>query len=204
PGFSPMSGTAGTDVTITGIHLDSPTKVEFAGVSASFTPVSDTELTATVPSTAPSGPITVTTTYGVATSADDFVPVPAISSFFPTSGDPGTIVNVTGTNLSGATAVTFNGTPATTFSSVATLVTGTVGVTNPGGSAFSSSTFKVLPKLTSFSPGSGAEFSSVTITGSGFTDVSAVKFNGVAAWSYSVDSPTQITATVPPQATTGK
>ena len=43
-----------------------------------------------------------------------------------------------------------------------------------------------------------------TISGSGFTDVSAVKFNGVAASTYTVDSSSQITAMVPLGASTGK
>src|SRR5207248_740727 len=82
--------------------------------------------------------------------------------------------------------------------------TGKLSVVTPSGSGQSAGTFKVLPKLSSFSPGSGAAGASVTIAGSGFTDVSAVKFNGVAASSFSVDSSIQITATVPPTATTGR
>jgi len=42
----------------------------------------------------------------------------------------------------------------------------------------------------------------VTITGSGFTGATSVKFNGTTA-GYTVDSATQITATVPANATTG-
>src|SRR5439155_12624070 len=63
---------------------------------------------------------------------------------------------------------------------------------------------KVLPKLTSFSPASGAAGASVTIAGSGFTDVTAVKFGGVAASSFTVDSSIQITAQVPDAAATGQ
>jgi len=43
----------------------------------------------------------------------------------------------------------------------------------------------------------------VTINGSGFTGATAVKFNGVAATTFSVGSDVQITATVPSGATTG-
>jgi hypothetical protein len=65
-------------------------------------------------------------------------------------------------------------------------------------------TFKVLPKLNSFTPSSGPIGTSVGISGSGFTSVTAVKFNGHAATSYTVDSSSHITATVPVGATTGK
>jgi hypothetical protein len=44
----------------------------------------------------------------------------------------------------------------------------------------------------------------VKITGTGFTGATAVSFNNVAATTFHVDSATQITATVPAGATTGK
>jgi len=59
------------------------------------------------------------------------------------------------------------------------------------------------PTITSFAPTSGASTTSVVITGTGFTGATAVKFNGVNAASYTVDSATQITAVVPATATTG-
>jgi hypothetical protein len=107
----------------------------------------------------------------------------------------------------------FNGViaiPATVTATKVTVVvpadasTGKLTVVTGAGSGQSAGTFKVVPKLTSFSPGSGLVGSSVTISGSGFTDVSAVKFNGVAASSYTVDSSSQITAMVPLGASTGK
>jgi len=45
----------------------------------------------------------------VAECFDVVPPAPTITSFSPTSGPPGTIVIITGTNLSGATSVTFDG-----------------------------------------------------------------------------------------------
>src|SRR5436309_3246147 len=59
------------------------------------------------------------------------------------------------------------------------------------------------PTITSFSPTSGAVGSSVTITGSAFTGATAVKFNGTASTTYTVNSDTQITATVPSGTTSG-
>jgi len=44
----------------------------------------------------------------------------------------------------------------------------------------------------------------VVITGQSLTGATKVKFNGVAATSFTVNSNTQVTATVPTGATTGK
>lgn len=59
------------------------------------------------------------------------------------------------------------------------------------------------PTVTSFTPTSGTAGTSVTITGTNFTGATAVTFGGVASTSTAVNSPTQITATVPPSAKTG-
>jgi hypothetical protein len=61
----------------------------------------------------------------------------------------------------------------------------------------------VIPYITSFSPTSGPVGTSVIITGGNFTGATAVKFNGVSA-AFTVNSATQITATVPAGATTGR
>lgn len=58
------------------------------------------------------------------------------------------------------------------------------------------------PVVSTFSPSSGAAGAGVTISGSNFVGVSAVRFNGVSA-SFTVNSSGQITATVPAGAATG-
>jgi hypothetical protein len=60
------------------------------------------------------------------------------------------------------------------------------------------------PTLSSFTPTSGPAGTQVTIAGSNFVGASAVTFNSTAAASYVVDSGTQIRATVPSGATSGK
>jgi len=70
--FSPPSGPVGTLVTINGTGLMQTTKVTFNGTSASFTAVSDIEVTATVPTGATTGKIKVTTKGGGVTSATNF------------------------------------------------------------------------------------------------------------------------------------
>ena len=72
---------------------------------------------------------------------------PTITSFTPTTGTTGTTVTLTGTNFTGATAVSFGGTAATSFtvvnSTTITAVigsgtTGSVSVTTPGGNVSAS------------------------------------------------------------------
>jgi hypothetical protein len=123
-------------------------------------------------------------------------------------------VTITGTSFTGATAVTFNGIGATTFSVIsatsiqatvpAGATTGRLSVTTAGGTASSASNFTVLipPTITSFTPASGAAGASVTINGTNFTGVTAVRFNGTGA-GFTVTSATTIQTTVPAGATTG-
>ena len=155
--------------------------------------------------------VLINTLVGAASAA------PTLTGFSPTSGPVGTSVTLTGTNFSGVTAVAFNGTAASyTVNSatqiVATVPTGatsgTIKVTTSGGSTTSSATYTVTaatvpaPTLSSFSPTSGVVGTSVTITGTNFTNASAVGFNGTGA-AYTVNSATGVTATVPSGATTG-
>ncbi|OON68000.1 hypothetical protein B0919_15145 [Hymenobacter sp. CRA2] len=60
-----------------------------------------------------------------------------------------------------------------------------------------------VPAVTSFTPALGPVGTSVVITGRNFTGATQVKFNNTAAASFTVNSATQITATVPAGATTG-
>jgi len=68
--FTPTKGPVGTLVTIPGFGFTGATDVQFNGVSATpgFTVVSDTQITATVPVGATTGPITVVTPGGTVTS----------------------------------------------------------------------------------------------------------------------------------------
>lgn len=70
--FSPGSGKASTTVTITGTGLTGTTSVLFNGAAASFVVLSSTQIQATLPANATSGPITATTPGGAATSSKSF------------------------------------------------------------------------------------------------------------------------------------
>jgi IPT/TIG domain/Peptidase M66 len=153
--FSPVSGNAGSAVTITGTHLSGATSVTIGGAAATFTVASAASVTATVPSAAVTGKISIVTPQGTATSASNFTVItaaPTITSFSPTSGPVGASVTLTGTNFTGASSVKFNGTSAT-FSvtdagHISTTVpngatSGTMTVTTPAGTATSASSFTV-------------------------------------------------------------
>jgi Ca2+-binding RTX toxin-like protein len=72
--IAPTSGPVGSTVAITGSQLATTTSVAFGGAAAGFTVVSATELSATVPAGATTGPISVTTPAGTAVSPVAFTP----------------------------------------------------------------------------------------------------------------------------------
>ncbi len=95
--FTPTSASPGEIVTINGAFFTGATQVQFGGINAaSYTVVSATQITATVPVGAASGSVSVTAPLGTAALAGfTFVPVP-ITSFTPTSAGPGDVVTING------------------------------------------------------------------------------------------------------------
>ena len=153
--FTPTSGTPGATVSITGSHLSGAIRVTFNGKSGAISSDSSTVIKALVPVGATTGKIAVTTPGGTATSATKFTAerakAPTITRFTPTSGPKGTTVTVTGANLYGA-KVTFNGKTGSIVTDASTSIkvkvpsgatTGKIKVTTAGGSATSSSSFRV-------------------------------------------------------------
>jgi hypothetical protein len=212
--FTPTTGPAGTSVIITGSNFAAISSVSFGGGTASFTVNSPTQITATVPMTAVTGPITVSNVGGAGSSATNFTAVllPYINSFSPTSGLAGATVTLSGTNFTGTTAVAFNGTAATftvnsatqiTATVPANVTTGPIAVTNAVGTFTSTTNFTVTPTITSFSPASGPTGTVVTVNGTNFTGATIVRVNTSTAPSFAVLSPTQLTLIVPPTATSG-
>jgi len=134
-------------------------------------------------------------------------------SLMTTSGTPSQTIEILGTGLTGATGVNF-GSGSASFTVVsdsymtavvpARGTTGFVTVTTPSGTLTSSKKFKVIPVISSFAPTSGPVGTQVTIAGAGFTGATKVTFGGVKATAFTVNSATQVTATVPVGAKTGK
>ena len=137
--------------------------------------------------------------------------LPLVKSYTPTHGTSGTKVTITGLNFTGASAVLFNGVSATYTVNSDTEITATVPsgntagllvVKNAGGQGTAATVFNV-PSVSSFTPTSAKAGATVTITGTAFTNATAVTFNGISA-KFSVKSDTSITATVPSGSATGK
>ncbi|MFE9993952.1 IPT/TIG domain-containing protein, partial [Streptomyces avermitilis] len=207
----PSTAPAGAQVTIAGSGFTGATAVKFGATNAtSFTVLSNNVITAVVPPGSGSVLVTVVAPSGTSNGVSFAYTVPAITAISPTSGPAtgGTSVTVIGSGFTGATAVKFGATNATSFTvlsdNVITAVSppgaGTVQVTvvTPGGTS-NGVTYNYVPTLTSLSPTSGpaAGGTVVTLTGTGFTGVTAVTFGGTPATSFTVNSNTQITATAP-------
>src|SRR5205085_6901818 len=133
----------------------SATNVSFNGTQAVFSVLSDTSIRTAVPAGATTGLITVTNPGGIGSRPIPFTvaaAAPAVASFTPASGLAGTVVTLTGSAFTGATAVTFNGTTATftvgSDTSITATVpvgatTGSIKVTTPGGTATSTTNYTV-------------------------------------------------------------
>jgi uncharacterized repeat protein (TIGR03803 family) len=131
----------------------------------------------------------------------------------PTSAKEGATIGILGQGFSSSSIVQFGGVQATsiklsgsTFLEAivpAGALTGSVTVTTDGATLTSNQQFRVTPKLLSFNPPSGSVGTQVTITGTGFTQTSAVGFGDNTPAEFTVNSDTQITATVPTGAQTG-
>jgi len=128
------------------------------------------------------------------------------------SAKVGKTVEILGQGLTGTTGVSFNGVPATTFNHTsdtymtatvpAGALTGTVTVTTFTSTMKSNRAFLVTPQITSFTPPSGIVGASVAITGVSLTQATKVTIGGKPA-SFTVNSDTKVTATVPVGAKTG-
>jgi hypothetical protein len=131
---------------------------------------------------------------------------PQITAFSPTYGLSGTVVTITGINMGGATSVSFGGVPAASFvvnspTSITAVVgagaTGNVTVVNAKGTANKAGYFYgLLPKITSFTPTSGATFAVINITGTNLNYVTEVYFGNVQGSNLIIHSPTSISASV--------
>jgi hypothetical protein len=91
--------------------------------------------------------------------------------------------------LSGGTYLTA-AVPAGAHTGAVTVTTGATILTSP-------QTYKVKPKITSFTPSSGPPATLVTINGTGLIQTTAVKFGTVKATTFTVVSDSKVTAAVP-------
>lgn len=143
------------------------------------------------------------------------MPPPVVSAVNPDQGSTsgGTVVTVTGVGFTGAFLVRFGTKPAASFTvnsdtqitAVTPSGTGTVNVivTSDQGNSTQQVPFTYVsasqPTVTSVQPSQGPTVggTSVTLTGANFTGATAVRFDGVNAPSFTVNSATRITTVTP-------
>lgn len=207
-GYQPSSDT-GSTVTFNG------------GTTAVVTNRTDTTITVTVPAGAQSGPVTVTPGSGggaAMTSPPVAVNTPVITSFGPASGTGGTVVTVNGANLDNITSLTIGGVtvPAGNITMVDSNTvkvtvpnnaqTGPITITNPAGSASSSTDFTMNLAVVSLSNNTGLVGTPLTLNVAGFDPTntpSTVVFPGGVTATVTGTTATGITVTVPPGAQSG-
>jgi hypothetical protein len=228
-GITPASGTTagGTIVTISGSGFTGATSVSFGSAAASFRVLSDSTIVATsVPQAAGQVHITVKTYSGTSSSgaADLFTynaaPVPVVSGITATSGSMagGTPVTITGSNFTGATAVKFGTTRATSFTIYSDRSIVAVAPYHAGGAVdVTVTTFSgtsatgtadlftyvyvpaAAPAITGIAPTSGTNAGGtvVILSGTSFTGATSVLFGMTPAASFTVLSDSQISAISP-------
>ena len=229
-GFTPASGSAGASIVISGTNFLNASQVLVGGVAATFTVDSATQITAIAPPGATTGAIRVVTPAGSADSATAFGFVPVVSGFSPVSGRvatssvPATMITVNGNHFTNATQVLVGTQGATftvdsdtqlRFNIPATATTGKIVVVTPAGTGQSALDLVIdapfTPLISNFSPSSGAAPTTgagatpgtpIVINGSNFGGATQVLVGGVAA-TFTVDSATQISTSVPSGAAVG-
>ncbi len=234
--ISPNQGSPGSSFTftITGSGLTGASAVGFSpssGITVSNIQSTATQVTASIAisSGAATGArqVSVTTPGGNSNALTFTVSQtqapPTITSLSPTEGSPGASLTLTinGSNLAGATAVSFSPSTGITVSNIqssATQVTASiaissgaatgarqVSVTTPAGTSnalsFTVSQAQAGPTISSLSPSQGTQGSSFTLTinGSNLTGASAVTFtpaNGITVSNVQSTAANRATATV--------
>ena len=228
--LSPTGGStaSGTTVTITGTNFYGTTNVMFGDYPAqSITVNSNTSLTVVTPAEAAgSVDVIITNTSGQSTPTTNAsysysaASAPYISGMSPNAGTDGgnTTVIISGTNLGGATSVSFGwhnfatitsdsatsitvvtptGPPYTTVNVVVTTPSGDSSVSPSSGYYYNDPSPTVVGLDTSGGTTAGGAL--VTISGTNFTGSSVVDFGSVAAPSFTINSDSSITAVSPSQ-----
>ena len=206
--ISPLFGTIGASVVITGVNIGNAQSVMFGAVAAqSFHIDSPTQITATVGQGA-SGQVRVGVGGSVAVSEQVFtyIPPPSILFFSPQSGGAGAAITIIGTNLSTVTGVSIGGAPASFAIVSPTQITAFVGqgasgvitLTTPVGTVSSQQAFTFIPppNVLFITPQTGAAGTAVTIISTNLDSARSVSFGGTPAQAFSQISGTQVSATV--------
>jgi hypothetical protein len=205
-------------LTVNGTTLISGSTVYWNSTALTTTWVSNTQLTAIVPTTLTTSQetatITVQSSYGTGNPASFAILGPAISSFSPASAVAGGAqfsVTVNGSNFISGDAVVWNSTPLTTTyvnstqltavvtaGLIASATTASITVTGTSGTAAAASYSVFAPTITGLSPdwaGAGGSGFTLTVNGAGFAPGATVYWGATALATSFVNSG-QLSATV--------
>lgn len=204
---SPDSAISGATITITGQNFATTQAVTFGGIAASsFTIVSSTVIQAVVGAGA-TGDVDVTSIGGTSVyHGFVFLPPPSITAVSPDSGATGTKIVLTGNDFQNVSSVDFGGVPASSFyyqsptqivAIPAAGASGNISVVTPfGAGQWPGFTFTSSPTISSFTPVSAGNNDVIQITGTHLDSITAVSFGGTPAKSFTITSPTSISAIV--------
>jgi hypothetical protein len=214
--YGPSSG--GTIVTINGTNLLGATSVTIGNAPASITADTDNQILVSSPAESEAGAqenvILVTTPAGTGSPPGggyEFDYGPNVTGVAPSSGPAGQAVRISGSNLSGATGVTFGGASAASFhvdsdSQVTAVAPGPqqgtvdIAVQNDAGSSdtggFAQFTWS-KPVVSGISPTSARAGTAVTISGSNFIGATSVEFGSARVSIPPSASDTTIVVNVP-------
>jgi hypothetical protein len=222
---SVSAGGAAFTLTVNGANFDSSAVVKWNGTALATTPLSSTQLTATVPvnliASTGSASITVATSAGTSSASNLAIQqagVPTISTLDPasvTAGGSAFLLTVNGTGFDSSSVVKWNGTSLTTIyvsstelqvaisanliaagGTVSVTVSGTVGTSTASSFAIKLGT----PTISGFNPTSADSndptFTTLTVNGTNFDSSAVANWNSIALTTTFVNA-TQITASVP-------
>jgi RHS repeat-associated protein len=217
--ISPVSGLAGTVVTVTGTGFGNSvaqgsSTVTFNGLAVAPSTWGSTSFTVAAPAGVSAGKV-VATVGGQVSNGVMFTPTPVINSVSPTAGGSGTAVTISGSNFGGTQGtVSFNGVAAGSITAWSNLsITATVPnntttgnvVVAVNGVVSNGVTFTLTPAISGLSPNPVLANELVTISGNNFGSSSSagtVSFNGIPATPTSWSN-TSIGILVPGNATAG-
>lgn len=204
--FTPTSGNSGTTIVIKGKNFTGTDHITLGGIKIfDFTLVDDGEIQVKVPYNS-SGEITVVGSNGVGRKPGFTFTGPVLSSFSPAEAKSGTVITLTGKNLSQLTKIYFGDVVITDFQSVTeteirvlldTAASGIIRIEAPLGVAEKDGfIFYPRPIITSYSPNNVNKGTLVVLKGKNLDLVPTVKFGGVEATEIIIISKEEIRARV--------
>ena len=210
----PVIASPGATLTIVGANFYVPNYprllVKVGEIPVNAVVTADSQILATLPQWIETGHVSVHTEVGGTTNLQQLVYGPPLISRFTTTAKGGDTIEVHGYNFRTRNAAEFElrigGAKATvdvlsntnlTAIVPEAAITGPLVVSVPGGTFITPSNIVIQPRITGFTPDTGAAGTVVRIDGSGFNGATRVDFGSLPAAAFKVLHSMQVEATVP-------